>query len=207
VRLTGPGHPTRHLLPAPCRAGRHMPPGGSTSPWPGCQGGRFTIRDSLLSEYASVGFEYGYSVEATDDLVAWEAQFGDFWNGAEIIVDNFLVAAEDKWGQKLGPGPPPAARLRGAGAGALIGPDRAVPHPVRPGQPPGDRADELGPVLPPAAFPDQDRGSPATRRVHPQVAAPVAPGPLAHRGVHLGFVRRGARRPGLRPRKASTPTP
>jgi len=65
-------------------------------------GGRFTIRDSLLSEYACVGFEYGYSVEAIDDLVAWEAQFGDFWNGAEIIVDNFLVAAEDKWGQTSG---------------------------------------------------------------------------------------------------------
>jgi 2-oxoglutarate decarboxylase len=69
----------------------------------GClEGGRFTIRDSLLSEYACVGFEYGYSVEAPNDLVAWEAQFGDFWNGAEIIVDNFLVAAEDKWGQKSG---------------------------------------------------------------------------------------------------------
>ena len=65
-------------------------------------GGRFTIRDSLLSEYACVGFEYGYSVEAPNDLVAWEAQFGDFWNGAEIIVDNFLVAAEDKWGQRSG---------------------------------------------------------------------------------------------------------
>jgi multifunctional 2-oxoglutarate metabolism enzyme len=65
-------------------------------------GGRFTVRDSLLSEYACVGFEYGYSVEAPADLVAWEAQFGDFWNGAEIIVDNFLVAAEDKWGQQSG---------------------------------------------------------------------------------------------------------
>ena len=71
-------------------------------PLAGLEGGRFTIRDSLLSEYACVGFEYGYSVEAPDDLVAWEAQFGDFWNGAEIIVDNFLVAAEDKWGQKSG---------------------------------------------------------------------------------------------------------
>ena len=49
-----------------------------------------------------MGFEYGYSVEAPNDLVAWEAQFGDFWNGAEIIVDNFLVAAEDKWGQRSG---------------------------------------------------------------------------------------------------------
>jgi 2-oxoglutarate decarboxylase len=64
--------------------------------------GRFTVRDSLLSEYAAVGFEYGYSVEAPDALVAWEAQFGDFVNGAEIIIDNFLVAAEDKWGQHAG---------------------------------------------------------------------------------------------------------
>jgi 2-oxoglutarate dehydrogenase E1 component len=59
----------------------------------------FTVRDSFLSEYAALGFDYGYSVEATNTLVAWEAQFGDFVNGAEIIIDNFLVAAEDKWGQ------------------------------------------------------------------------------------------------------------
>jgi len=64
--------------------------------------GRFTVRDSLLSEYAAVGFEYGYSVEAPDALVCWEAQFGDFVNGAEIIIDNFMVAAEDKWGQQAG---------------------------------------------------------------------------------------------------------
>jgi 2-oxoglutarate decarboxylase len=61
--------------------------------------GRFTVRDTLLSEYAALGFEYGYSVERPDALVCWEAQFGDFANGAEIIIDNFLVAAEDKWGQ------------------------------------------------------------------------------------------------------------
>jgi 2-oxoglutarate dehydrogenase E1 component len=76
--------------------------GAEHVPLAGLSGGRFTIRDSLLSEYACVGFEYGYSVVARDDLVAWEAQFGDFWNGAEIIVDNFLVAAEDKWGQTSG---------------------------------------------------------------------------------------------------------
>ncbi len=64
--------------------------------------GRFTVRDSLLSEYAAVGFEYGYSVESPTSLVAWEAQFGDFVNGASIIIDNFLVAAEDKWGQHAG---------------------------------------------------------------------------------------------------------
>ena len=64
--------------------------------------GNFTVRDSLLSEYAAVGFEYGYSVEAPEALVAWEAQFGDFANGAQIIIDNFMVAAENKWGQFSG---------------------------------------------------------------------------------------------------------
>ena len=64
--------------------------------------GSFTVRDSLLSEYAAVGFEYGYSVEAPEALVAWEAQFGDFVNGAQIIIDNFLAAAEIKWGQHSG---------------------------------------------------------------------------------------------------------
>ena len=61
--------------------------------------GRFEVRDSLLSEYAALGFEYGYSVENSHDLVMWEAQFGDFANGAQIMIDNLIVAAEEKWGQ------------------------------------------------------------------------------------------------------------
>jgi 2-oxoglutarate dehydrogenase E1 component len=61
---------------------------------------RFWIYDSLLSEYAAMGFEYGYSVERADALVLWEAQFGDFANGAQIILDQFVTSAEQKWGQR-----------------------------------------------------------------------------------------------------------
>jgi 2-oxoglutarate decarboxylase len=64
--------------------------------------GKLWIYDSLLSEYAGLGFEYGYSVANTDALVCWEAQFGDFVNGASPILDQYLVAAEDKWDQVSG---------------------------------------------------------------------------------------------------------
>ena len=59
----------------------------------------FLVYDSLLSEYAALGFEYGYSVMRPEALVLWEAQFGDFADGAQIIIDTFIAAAEEKWGQ------------------------------------------------------------------------------------------------------------
>ncbi|MEI6401479.1 MAG: multifunctional oxoglutarate decarboxylase/oxoglutarate dehydrogenase thiamine pyrophosphate-binding subunit/dihydrolipoyllysine-residue succinyltransferase subunit, partial [Actinomycetota bacterium] len=68
---------------------------------PGAQA-QFWVYDSLLSEYAALGYEYGYAHTNPEALVLWEAQFGDFVNGAQIIIDQYLVAAEDKWGQQNG---------------------------------------------------------------------------------------------------------
>lgn len=64
--------------------------------------GRVAVYDSLLSEFAAVGFDYGYSIEARDSLVIWEAQFGDFVNGAQVIIDQFIASGEAKWGQESG---------------------------------------------------------------------------------------------------------
>jgi 2-oxoglutarate dehydrogenase E1 component len=64
--------------------------------------GKLWIFDSSLSEYAALGFEYGYSVIHKDALVAWEAQFGDFANAAQVVVDQFIAAAEAKWAQTSG---------------------------------------------------------------------------------------------------------
>ena len=59
--------------------------------------GRFAIYNSPLSEFGVMGFDYGYAMASPESLVVWEAQFGDFFNGAQVIVDQFITAAEDKW--------------------------------------------------------------------------------------------------------------
>lgn len=61
---------------------------------------QFFVIDSLLSEYAAMGFEYGYSVEREEALVLWEGQFGDFANGAQTIIDEFVSSALQKWGER-----------------------------------------------------------------------------------------------------------
>lgn len=86
----------RHLVLHDERTGRNWTPLKHVSP----DQAQFQVWNSPLSEAAVLGFEYGYSVTASDTLVLWEAQFGDFANVAQAIIDQFIVAGRSKWGQE-----------------------------------------------------------------------------------------------------------
>ncbi len=103
VRLTGQDSrrgtfSQRHAVQVDYHSGEEYLPLANLS----ADQGRWFAYDSLLSEYAALGFEYGYAVQRPEALTCWEAQFGDFINGAQIVIDQFIVAAEDKWGETSG---------------------------------------------------------------------------------------------------------
>jgi 2-oxoglutarate dehydrogenase E1 component len=100
IRLTGQDTERgtfshRHLVLHDAKTGERYAPVQNLS---GAQAS-FEVHNSPLSEFAAVGFEYGYSIAAPEALVLWEAQFGDFVNGAQVILDQFLVSGLAKWGQ------------------------------------------------------------------------------------------------------------
>ena len=100
VRLTGQDtergtFSQRHSVLHDARTGQQWSP---TQQLPGALA-PFELHNSPLSEVACLGFEYGYSAEAPESLVLWEAQFGDFVNGAQVIIDQFIASGLAKWGQ------------------------------------------------------------------------------------------------------------
>jgi 2-oxoglutarate dehydrogenase E1 component len=88
----------RHAVLTDYQTGAEYTPLSRVTPHQGV----FEIRDSALSEAGALGFEYGYSLDMPEGLVVWEAQFGDFVNGAQVIIDQFLVSSEAKWNRVSG---------------------------------------------------------------------------------------------------------
>ena len=161
------------------------------------------LHNSPLSEMACVGFEYGYSQEGPETLVLWEAQFGDFVNCAQVIIDQFIVSGLAKWGQTSPADAAAAPRLRGLGPRALLGSPGALPAAGRRGQHPRRQPDHAGSVLPPAAPPGADRQAAPAGDHDPQEPAAAAAGGQPGRRADRGPLPAGPARPGVDPEQVT----
>ncbi len=159
----------RHAVLTDRRTGAEHTPLSSLGP----RAADFAPYDSMLSELGALAFEYGYSLARPDALVLWEAQFGDFANGAQAVIDEYIASSEQKWGQRSGLMLVAAARPGRAGARPLLREDRAVPPALRTGEHDRRHALPAGQLLPSAQAASARRAQKATGRLHAEVDAAV----------------------------------